>query len=63
MVSLKILPRRQMAKLYIKLGREISYGESGDGSKQEAAAVFRAVLQINLENTEAQYALKNLIAS
>jgi hypothetical protein len=52
-----------MAELYIKLGREISYGESGDGSKQEAAAVFREVLQIDPENTDAQDALKNLIAS
>jgi tetratricopeptide (TPR) repeat protein len=57
-----LIPRRQMAELYIKLGREISYGESGDGSKQEAAAVFREVLQIDPENTEAQDALKNLIA-
>ncbi|MEH1867899.1 MAG: hypothetical protein V7K69_23265 [Nostoc sp.] len=47
MVSRKILPRGQMAKLYIKLGTEISYSESGDGSKQEAAAVFREVLQID----------------
>ncbi|MBE8998126.1 tetratricopeptide repeat protein [Nostoc sp. LEGE 12447] len=58
-----LIPRRQMAELYIKLGREISYGESGDGSKQEAAAVFREVLQIDPENTDAQDALKNLIAS
>ncbi|OYD88762.1 hypothetical protein CDG77_22095 [Nostoc sp. 'Peltigera membranacea cyanobiont' 213] len=58
-----LIPRRQMAELYIKLGREISYGESGDGSKQEAAAVFREVLQIDPENTDAKDALKDLIAS
>ncbi len=57
-----LIPRRQMAELYIKLGREISYGESGDGSKQEAAAVFREALQIDPENNDAQDALKNLIA-
>lgn len=58
-----LIPRRQMAELYIKLGREISYGKSGDGSKQEAAAVFREVLQIDPENTDAKDALKDLIAS
>ncbi|MEH2042732.1 hypothetical protein [Nostoc sp.] len=56
-----VIPRRQMAELYIKLGREISYGESGDGSKQEATAVFRQALQIDSENADAQDALKNLI--
>lgn len=58
-----MIPRRKMAELYIKLGRDISYGESGDGSKQEAAAVFREALKIDPENTDAKDALKNLIAS
>jgi tetratricopeptide (TPR) repeat protein len=58
-----LIPRRQMAELYIKLGKEISYGESGDGSKQEATAVFREVLRIDPENTDAEDALKDLIAS
>ncbi|QMS86568.1 tetratricopeptide repeat protein [Nostoc edaphicum CCNP1411] len=58
-----MIPRRKMAELYIKLGRDISYGESGDGSKQEAAAVFQEALQIDPENTDAKDALKNLIAN
>ncbi|MBN3874912.1 MULTISPECIES: hypothetical protein [unclassified Nostoc] len=36
-----MIPRRKMAELYIKLGREISYDESSDSSKQEATAVFQ----------------------
>ncbi|MEH2369719.1 tetratricopeptide repeat protein [Nostoc sp.] len=60
---MNVIPRRQMAELYIQLGRDVAYGESGDGSKQEAAAVFRQALQIDPENTDAQDALNNLIAN
>ncbi|PHM07919.1 tetratricopeptide repeat protein [Nostoc sp. 'Peltigera malacea cyanobiont' DB3992] len=56
-----MIPRRKMAELYIKLGREISYDE-GDSSKQEATAVFRQALKIDPENADAQDALKTLIA-
>ncbi|WP_392534660.1 tetratricopeptide repeat protein [Nostoc sp. C117] len=58
-----LIPRRQMAELYIKLGKQIAYGESGDGSKQEATTVLREALKIDPENSDAQDALKDLIAN
>ncbi|MFW9260688.1 tetratricopeptide repeat protein [Nostoc sp. CALU 546] len=56
-----MIPRRKMAELYIKLGTEIFYSESGDDSKQEAEAVFREALKIDPENTDAQSTIKELL--
>ncbi|MBL1200168.1 MAG: tetratricopeptide repeat protein [Nostoc sp. GBBB01] len=56
------IPRRKMAELYIKLGKDIAYDESGDRLKQEATKIFREALKIDPENAEAKEALKDLIA-
>ncbi|HLO84741.1 MAG TPA: tetratricopeptide repeat protein [Nostocaceae cyanobacterium] len=53
-----VIPRRQLAEIYVNLGYQLSYGE---GAKQDAISFVREALKIDPGNKEAQNALKDLL--